>query len=167
MWQALRTMRHHPPGRAARRNRRDTFNGAIEQAEQLFAAAEATDPAARPILLFYGLSQLGRAIAAVSTALDNKEYRLYGHGLDHGSLGGAARHGLANVIVWGHASGAFPVVARALGADALQQRRRLGDIWAVVPDADRFPLPGSGELKAFSCIPNCLMAARRVGPAAC
>lgn len=149
MWQALRTMRHHPPGRAARGNRRDTFNGAIEQAEQLFAAAEATDPAARPILLFYGLSQLGRAIAAVSTTLDNTEYRLYRHGLDHESLDGAAQHGLANLHVWGRASGAFPVVAKALGADALQQRRRLGDIWALVPDANRFPLPGSGELRSL------------------
>jgi hypothetical protein len=149
MWQSLRTMRHRPPGRAARGNRRDTFNGAIEQAEQLFTAAEVTDPAARPILIFYGLSQLGRAIAAVSTKLDNNEYRLSRHGLDHGSLDGAAQHGLANLMVWGHTSGAFPVVAKALGAAAMQQRCRLGEVWALVPDANRFPLPGSGELRSL------------------
>jgi hypothetical protein len=65
MWQALQTMRHHPPGQAPRGNRRDTFNGAIEQAEQIFhlppkppvqprdqdqngAALAAADPHGRP-----------------------------------------------------------------------------------------------------------------------
>lgn len=164
MWQSLRTMRHQPPGRAARGNRRDTFNGAVEQAEQLFTAAEATDPAARPILIFYGLSQLGRAIAAVSTKLSNDEYKLSGHGLDHGPLDGATQQGLANLLVWGRTRGAFPVVARALGADALDHRCRLGDIWALIPDANRFPLPGSGAAtwdSATCCLTQALVSMPR------
>jgi hypothetical protein len=37
---------------------------AFEQAEELFAAAAATGPAARALPLLYGLSQAGRAILA-------------------------------------------------------------------------------------------------------
>lgn len=95
MWQLLRTMRHKPPGRAAKGNRRDTFNAALEQAEQLFAAAETTGAASRPMLIFYGTSQLGRAISAASTMLGNEEYKLSGHGINDGPLEGAAMHGLA------------------------------------------------------------------------
>jgi hypothetical protein len=139
-------MRHTPPGRAARGNRRDTFNAALEQAEQLFGAAEMTGAASRPILIFYGISQLGRAVAAASTMLSNNEYKLSGHGIGNDSLEGVAEHGLASLLVQGREKGAFPTVARVLTADSMQQPRPIGDIWGLIPDAERFELPGVGGL---------------------
>lgn len=76
IWQQLRALRSQKVGRAARGDRQNTFNAALEQAEQLFAAGSTVGTATQPILLFYGLSQLGRAIVATSTELDNNEYRL-------------------------------------------------------------------------------------------
>jgi hypothetical protein len=85
LWQQLRTLRSSTPGRAASGHRRETFNAALEQAEQLLTAARTVGVATQPILTFYGVSQIGRAIAAASTALSNDEYRLSGHGLRDGN----------------------------------------------------------------------------------
>lgn len=147
MWQVLRTLRHAPPGRADSGHRRDTFNAALEQAEQLFAAADAVGTASRPILVFYGVSQLGRAIAAASMRLDNNEYRLSRHGIEDGSLNGAAIHGVASLTLRGRSSGAYPTVARALDASAMSKQRFMGEVWGLIPDADRFPLTGAGDVR--------------------
>lgn len=81
-WSDLRRTRSTLPG-AARLNvrRGETYVAALEQAEQLFRAAKESTPATSPLLLYYGISQLGRALAAASPTLDNDEYRLRGHGL--------------------------------------------------------------------------------------
>jgi hypothetical protein len=80
VWRHLRALRHQPPGRASRGERKRVFGGALEQAQQLFAAAS-VDYASRPILVFYGLSQAGRAIAACSTTAGKNGWRLTGHGM--------------------------------------------------------------------------------------
>jgi hypothetical protein len=154
MWQLLRTLHHKPPGRAAKGHRRDTFSAALEQAEQLFAAAETVGAASRPILIFYGVSQLGRAVAAASMMLSNREYRLSGHGISNGPLEGAATGGLASLLVQGRQDGAFPTVAKTLAADSIQQEQRLGDIWGLIPDAERFELPGAGRLLRLTLRPE-------------
>lgn len=46
--------------------RRRTYVMALEQAEQMFHAAHSVGPATSPLLLFYGLSQAGRAVAAAA-----------------------------------------------------------------------------------------------------
>jgi hypothetical protein len=150
MWQLLRTLRHTPPGRAGRGARRETFDAAMEQAEQLFIAAQSIGTATRPLLTFYGVAQLGRAIAAVSTSLDNKEYRLSSHGLADGSLSVAASNGLSEVTIRGLPTGAFPVVAKALGASTMRQNVSIGQLWNLLPDAERFPLRGLAGRKALS-----------------
>jgi YaaC-like Protein len=61
-----------------RGKRTGVFVSALEQAEQLMNAAAAVGPAASPLLLFYAVSQAGRAIAAAR--LDDP-WRLAGHGL--------------------------------------------------------------------------------------
>lgn len=63
LWQQLRTLRSSPPGNAASGHRRETFNAALEQAEQLLTAARTVGVATQPILTFYGVSQIGRAAA--------------------------------------------------------------------------------------------------------
>ncbi|MCX5151640.1 YaaC family protein [Streptomyces sp. NBC_00320] len=45
----------------------------MEQAQQMFKAAEVVGPQTRPLLVFYGLSQAGRAIAAAAVDLKGED----------------------------------------------------------------------------------------------
>ncbi|MFC4088598.1 YaaC family protein [Micromonospora sp. GCM10011541] len=68
VWSDLRATRHAPPGGAgANPERRSTYVAALQQAEELFRATETSGPASSPLLLFYGLSQAGRALTAAAT----------------------------------------------------------------------------------------------------
>jgi hypothetical protein len=88
-WRAIRTIRAEPQGSlhgvlSSDNARRKEFHMALEQAQQQFAAAERIGYESRPLNLFYGLSQAGRAIAAGSRLLGRgTEYRWQanGHGL--------------------------------------------------------------------------------------
>ncbi|MFJ6862450.1 YaaC family protein [Streptomyces werraensis] len=71
-WEQLRASRWSPPGRADSGSRRNAYAAALEQAEQTFQAAAAVGTATRPIQVFYGLSQAGRAIAAAAVVLKGK-----------------------------------------------------------------------------------------------
>ena len=54
---------------------------ALEQAEQMFHAAATVGVATRPLQVFYGLSQAGRAIAAAASGLTGDGWELAGHGI--------------------------------------------------------------------------------------
>ena len=62
-WQSIRLLRARPPVPVTG-ERLGVFVSALEQAEQLMRAARDVGPAARPLPLFYALSQAGRAITA-------------------------------------------------------------------------------------------------------
>ena len=88
-WARIRMTRATPPAAATiDDDRLDTYVTALEQAQQMFAAAIASGVAARPLLIFYGLSQAGRAVAAASPRLHGAEYRLEGHGIKATKLEG-------------------------------------------------------------------------------
>jgi transposase InsO family protein len=55
---------------------------ALEQSEQLFRAAAAVERESRPLLLFHGLCQAGRALAAASDRLRGRDWCASGHGLE-------------------------------------------------------------------------------------
>src|SRR5690606_38889440 len=78
-WRLLRALRAEPP-RGLGDVRHATFTSALEQSEQLFKAAETVGPATRPILLYYGLSQAGRAVVS-ALAASEEPWRLTGHGI--------------------------------------------------------------------------------------
>ncbi|MGN6128107.1 MAG: YaaC family protein [Humibacter sp.] len=90
-WRAIRTIRAEPQGQLDRVLRRDTtrrreFHMALEQSQQQFAAAERIGYESRPLNLFYGLSQAGRAIAAGSNLLGpgtGQQWQATGHGLQY------------------------------------------------------------------------------------
>jgi hypothetical protein len=107
------------------------FCAALEQAEQLFAAAEAVGDATRPILLFYGLSQAGRAIAAASTGVDSNHYRLSGHGIAVTNLD--QRAPLHELVVIDKEKGSFTHLAPPLRSGTLPAGATLGEIWASIP----------------------------------
>ncbi|MBQ0867333.1 MULTISPECIES: YaaC family protein [Streptomyces] len=89
-WERLRASRWNPPGKAAEgRSRRKTYAAALEQTEQMFRAAAVVGPATRPLQVFYGLSQAGRAIAAAAGALYGEDWRLVGHGIKASGLSDA------------------------------------------------------------------------------
>ncbi|WP_372511260.1 YaaC family protein [Lentzea californiensis] len=138
----LRSLRWNPPGRATRGHRKDTFGAALEQAEQLFTAASNVGPASRPLLAFYGISQAGRAVAAAAGNVDNKGYRISGHGIrvanNMEEIGKNAR--LAELSLVNHDSGAFPQLAGILEAASYFDPTRFGDIWGLLPESLRFPL---------------------------
>ncbi|MGW9316795.1 YaaC family protein [Streptomyces albidoflavus] len=71
-WERLRASRSSRPGRASGGARAKTYATALEQAQQMFRAAEGVGPQTRPLLVFYGLSQAGRAIAATAVDLRAK-----------------------------------------------------------------------------------------------
>lgn len=85
-WRGIHSLRADPPGSLRTVLQRDhsrleTFHSALEQAEQQFSAATRVGYESRPLNLFYGLSQAGRAIAAASMHLGEGEWRASGHGV--------------------------------------------------------------------------------------
>lgn len=167
VWRALRKSRQSPAGAASENYegnidaktgsvtpegaaRVGTYRAALEQAEQLMKAAAATGPAAKPLPLFYALSQFGRAVAAGAPLLDTatREFRLNGHGVQATNLDSADRDGLANVKVAGlppvtrgqKQDGAFVKVAKALTASPMRDTRSLGQVLGWIPGSSRFAL---------------------------
>jgi hypothetical protein len=134
-WQRLRSLRSQPPGRAAKAERRRVFGSALEQCEQLVRAAGAVGYASRPILLFYAWSQAGRAVAAVSVATGNEQYRLTGHGLHVADLDQRPPlHRLTLIDKGNERKGAFTQLAAMLGSGSLPQGATLGQVWAAIPN---------------------------------
>jgi YaaC-like Protein len=132
VWRQIRALRSDPPGRAGKGDRKRVFGSALEQAEQLLTAAGAVGYASRPILLFYGLSQVGRAIAAASTAADNNSYKLSGHGIK--TLDLDQRPPLPALTVKDDGLGSFTQLAQLLGSVSLPKATPLGQLWATIPE---------------------------------
>lgn len=142
-WRLIRSLRHAPPGRAQSGDRRKTFDAALEQAEQLFTAAADSGTATRPILIFYGLSQAGRAVAATTKS---SEWRLRGHGITvKGPSDG--RRSVSEVALQNSGRGSFTVLCAALGCASLPDVTPLGELWCLLPESRRFPLPGMGDAR--------------------
>jgi hypothetical protein len=80
-WDRLRASRANRPGRATSGARAKTYSTALEQAQQMFRAAEGVGPQTRSLLVFYGLSQAGRAIAAAAVDLKGETWNLVSHGI--------------------------------------------------------------------------------------
>jgi hypothetical protein len=139
VWRQLRALRHQPPGRASEEGRARVFGAALEQAQQLFAAAASVDFASRPILLFYGLSQGGRAIAACSTAIEDG-WQLMGHGIGV-RLGQDLE--LPDLAVTNKGSGSFTQLAPLLHSGSLPAGASLGQIWFTIPELATTPRVGN------------------------
>jgi YaaC-like protein len=138
VWRDVRALRHQPPGLAARGDRRRVFGAALEQAEQLFTTAASAGHASRPISLFYGLSQAGRAIAAASTLAIGADWKLRGHGIEAANLD--QRPDLPLLTVGDQGTGSFTQLAPLLKSGTLPEQTPLGKLWRVIPDLLTAPL---------------------------
>lgn len=130
----------------------------------MFTAAGAVGYASRPILVFYGLSQAGRAIAAASTAADNNGYQLRKHGIKAPDL----RRPLPELMVKDDGLGSFTQLAPMLGSVSLRDGAPLGQLWATIPDLLATPLePVSPQYLPVLQLQSVrgLADGRRVGPA--
>lgn len=138
-WRQLRALRARPPGVAGLAERRETFGAALEQCEQLFEAAATVGYEARPLPLFYALSQGGRALAA-AVALDN--WLLRGHGIGATKLSGSTW----DIELANQKQGAFTRVADLLKSPSLPVATRLGDLCETLPEVVRvMPASAGGE----------------------
>lgn len=138
---ALRQLRHsrsNPVGRAATDARqRSIYTAALQQFEELLAAAKVSGPASRPLSLFYALSQGGRALVAAHGDVDSVK----GHGLaqhtkeslDHPFLLEVARAPRRDK------ADAFGAVARAINTETLIAPVSVGELWTAIPGAYNLP----------------------------
>lgn len=141
-WQAIRLLRSSPPGLADDdAERRAVFQAALEQSEQLMRASEALGYAARPLPLFYAVSQAGRAIAAAH--LHGDAWRIAGHGLGEvrdkpgGSVALRRFKPQPAPQKWldDGRRDAFGAVAKATGSGTLSGSDiALGEIWCAIPE---------------------------------
>lgn len=139
-WDDLRATRATRPGFAHDSGRRaNIYGAALEQAEQLFTAAEGVGVATSPILLFYGTAQLGRAIVAASPEVPNAESRVEGHGASPRGLDerpvSLAR---MSVVGCGDSRSSLGSLARVLGCCDLLGGRRLDELIARIPIGQMF-----------------------------
>jgi hypothetical protein len=143
-WEQLRSTRWKPPGAAADDDeRRRTYIAALQQAEEMFRAAATVGPATRPVNLFYGLSQAGRAIAAAATTLTGDGWQLIGHGIHtvQQSMPGP----LADIEVRSDrpgTKGSFVRLSELLGSPLLTASPpvRLSSLWDLLPENTRSPI---------------------------
>jgi len=166
-WRAIRQLRSNPPP-AVTPDRRPLFAAALEQSEQLFGSAAVAGPATRPLTVFYGLSQAGRAIAAARDSSDGHPLR--GHGVTANDLNdtndAAGQFPRLKVRRQGGASTSFVRLSTILGSPLFPDGIELRDLWAMLPEAHLHePLthhphpvllseyPGRSEQPAFSSAP--------------
>jgi hypothetical protein len=142
-WQDIRALRATPTGLAANDDaRRKTFAASLRQAEELAAAARSVSYAARPLLLFYALSQAGRAMSASRLP---EPWPIRGHGLgcnlaDHDPILKAVLKPQSTP------QGAFTSVSVATQSPMLAGPVELGALWAANPDLTDVPIPaGFGQ----------------------
>lgn len=97
------------------------------------SAARAVSPAARPLPLFYAISQAGRAVAAAQGAA----WHLSGHGLKLGKV----QPDLTHTVVKPDGNRAFQAVSSIVGSGRLIEPVALGALWNSLPELRGTPLP--------------------------
>jgi hypothetical protein len=135
----IRATRASPPARATDDpHRRAIYGAGLEQFEQLLRAAEVVGPAARPLPLFYALSQAGRAIVAAR----GEDPDIDAHGLSEDRESPAPRDLLHRRVKRSPGKAgrdAFGAVSRTIGSADLSGSVHLGAVWAALPETYRIP----------------------------
>ncbi|NML54778.1 hypothetical protein HHL19_18765 [Streptomyces sp. R302] len=142
-WEKLRASRADPPSKASSGQRRKTYVAALEQAEQMFRAAAVVGPPTRPLQVFYGLSQAGRAIAAAAVDLKSEDWRLEGHGIKASGFDKP----FADIEIRtdpATSRGSFVRLSQLLESPVWGKADpvRLEDVWDMLPVNLKYPLTG-------------------------
>jgi hypothetical protein len=130
-WDWLRMTRSDPPGAAIGDLRAaDTYRSSMEQFEELIRAAATVGYAARPLPLFYALSQAGRAIVA---ARGGAEHQTHGLTLDR-NIPADVLEAKVGPQAGGKAAGQFETVAASIASAAIGQPVQLGALIHSLPE---------------------------------
>ena len=139
MLRDIRGTRASPPGLAANDpQRRAIYSAGLEQFEQLLEASRSTPPPARPLPLFYALSQAGRAIVAAK----GNEPTIAGHGLSQDRSHPSSPRLLHRCIKRSPTKkdrDAFGAVSRAIDSPDLSGPVEMGALWVALPNTHRIP----------------------------
>jgi hypothetical protein len=131
----VRQQRADPPAIAGvEEDRREVFQSALAQAEELWDAAAVAGAASRPLPLFYCVSQAGRAVCAAWTKAD--EWRPRSHGLRRLESNAAAPEKRAleyAAEVTAHPLGIYAMVAEATASSTFEGFATVADLWASLP----------------------------------
>lgn len=133
-WRRLRALRAAPP--TPNPARRRLFGASLEQAEQQFMAAASVGVQSRPLNLFYGLSQAGRALASALAPSDESAH-LQGHGIRCPGLAQIADDPISNFPDLqargnGGPATSFRRLSALLGSAPLDEGVGLGDLWSML-----------------------------------
>ncbi|WP_433015114.1 YaaC family protein [Kribbella sp. CA-294648] len=141
IWPYLRSLRSDPEACPPEPvERKLVMNASLEQAEQLFKASSMLGRETLPLTLFYGLSQLGRAISATTRLEANWE--LFGHGISTRDLRGK----VADMVVFDKGkNGSFAILSETLGSPTLGRGVRMGDLCATLVELQTMPLDPAAE----------------------
>lgn len=149
----VQALRADPPGLARGGGRRTrVFGAALQQFSELLAAASAAGPASSPILLFYALSQAGRAVAA-SHQPGGDRWEFSSHGLkiiEDDRVGET----VVRPEPRKDSGDAFSVVSDATGSPALQTRVSLKQLWTSLPSLQAPPGLGGGGARPLALDPD-------------
>jgi hypothetical protein len=114
----------------------------------MFRAAAAAGPSTRPLLLFYGLSQAGRAIAAAAVKIETDEWQLQGHGIhtDPRTMTGP----LADIQVRSdraEGTGSFVRISALLDSPLLPTMpvTTFSALWDLLPENAKWPIGSDDE----------------------
>lgn len=137
-WRDIRSIRAEPPhvmhDALQNRSRRRMFQTGLEQAQQQFEAASRIGYESRPLSLFYGLSQAGRALAAASPRLDDESWESRGHGLDFAPDFDGPGLFAAKIKQAGKSDSQFARVSAAIGSPSAFESSSIGDVLATMLD---------------------------------
>ncbi|WP_405633746.1 YaaC family protein (plasmid) [Streptomyces sp. NBC_00016] len=148
-WERLRASRSNPPARASTGARRKTYSAALEQLEQMFRAAAVVGPATRPLQVFYGLSQAGRAITAAAWSLKGEDWRLDSHGIKTTGFDRPFPEIEIRTDPAG-TQGSFVKVSEVLDSPVWEKTSvRLEDVWDLLPPTRRHPLTSRNRMPAL------------------
>lgn len=160
-WTRLRATRADPPGPAASDpRRRAVYVAALEQAEQLFRSAGGSDVASRPLTVFYGLSQAGRALAAASPKAWAGDWELIGHGLQTPDLTKPLPK--VPVVQFGSDKSSFIRLSKLLGSPPIpakgsgQDPVTVEDLWDAIPEAQSWPVRPDPDRRPVLCVCSAL-----------
>lgn len=149
--QLIRATRSAPPGLAAgNHDRQRTYGAALQQFEELLAAAQTAGPASRSLPLFYALEQSGRALVAVHAPSGTTQYGSHGLGVESNDFALP----LQRVAVVPKGTGSFQAVASATGSAPLTGPVELGALWASLPESGNERLAGSSHPSALLVAPQ-------------
>lgn len=134
-WERLRASRWEPPPPTSRTaERRLTYQTALQQSEELFTAAGHVGFVVRPVLVFYALSQAGRAIAAAADSASGDQWRLLGHGIKARGLEGPLTE--VRVLADRSGQGSFTRLSTLLGSPLWSSEDAIvfTMLWDTIPE---------------------------------